>query len=63
MHVVFVIVQSVYCIVCNLLCEQIKKKKKKCALIGEKEGIWFGDDYTVMERIMEELRRGNTLSR
>ena len=28
-HVVFVFVQSVYCIVCNLLCEQIKKKNKK----------------------------------
>ena len=27
-HVVFVFVQSVYCIVCNLLCEQKKKKKK-----------------------------------
>ena len=24
MHVVFVFVQSVYCIVCNLLCEQKK---------------------------------------
>ena len=26
-HVVFVFVQSVYCIVCNLLCEQKKQKK------------------------------------
>ena len=25
-HVVSVFVQSVYCIVCNLLCEQIKKR-------------------------------------
>ena len=51
MHVVFVFVQSVYSIVCNLLCEQIIKKKKKkkkktmlksvfFSLLGTGEEMW-----------------------